>query len=255
MMPCIAAKSPWIVTTVPNPAARLRLIGVPYAGSGASAFAMWPRALPADVEMCAVQMPGREARLGEPPLTRWDDVIDRLAEALLPWTQQGPFALFGHSLGAMVAFEIARRWRRDRRPGPDHLFVSGCRAPHLPLDDPPTHTLPHEKFVHAVRRLRGTPEEVLDCADLLDTFLPALRADFTLWETYVYRDDEPLGVPISAYGGIEDEHADASTLQAWRAQTTSAFRQVMFPGSHFFVNADRAAVLAELARELRTIAR
>jgi medium-chain acyl-[acyl-carrier-protein] hydrolase len=245
----------WIVTTVANPRARLRLFCVPHAGSGASAYARWAHALPTDVEVCAIQMPGREGRLREPPLTRWDDVRDALAEALRPRTDK-PFALFGHSLGALVAFELASRFSGDRSRPFTHLFVSGCRAAHLPLDEAPIHHLPAEELVRELQRSRGTPDEVFESRELLDHFLPTLRADLCLYESYETRTARPedaLPVPISAYGGLEDDRVPAPALQAWRAHTTAAFRHVMFSGGHFFLKEHRAAVLSQLSAELRAL--
>src|SRR5207248_10941200 len=135
-----------------------------------SVFWAWPQAFPSTVEVCAVQMPGREGRLSEPPLTRWDEAVERLAEALLPWMQR-PFAFFGHSLGALLACELARRLARGGRSGPVHLFVSGRVAPHVAPDDP-TYNLPEEEFVRELRRLTGTPEDVLENAELRHLFVP-----------------------------------------------------------------------------------
>ena len=245
----------WLVTPVANPRARLRLFCVPHAGSGASVHARWAHELPADVEVCAIQMPGREGRHREPPLTRWDDVRDALAEALRPWMDK-PFALFGHSLGALVAFELAGRLSDDRSRPCAHLFVSGCRAPHLPLDEAPLHHLPAEELVRELRRSRGTPDQVFDAPELLAHFLPTLRADLYLYETYAaraHRQDDALPVPISAYGGLEDDRVAAPALQAWRHHTSAAFRHVMFSGGHFFLKEHRAAVLSQLSAELRGI--
>ncbi len=242
----------WLIVPAPNRAARLRLFCFPYAGAGASVFASWPRALPSDLELCAVQMPGREGRLSEPPITRWDMAVERLAGALLPWMDR-PFALFGHSLGAVLAFELACRLRRDRQAGLVHLFVSGRPAPHLPHDEPPTYTQPKAQFLREVSRWAATPKEVLQDDEIIEMFLPLLRADFGLSETHSCQSDVPLAVPISAYGGIDDEHAPPITVEEWRAHTTASFRRVTFPGGHFFLNENRAAVLSQLAGELRSI--
>ncbi|HEX8212555.1 MAG TPA: alpha/beta fold hydrolase [Longimicrobium sp.] len=247
----MATPSRWVrIPGGANPAARLRLFCFPYAGGGASVFFPWPRALPPEVEVCAVQLPGREERLHEPPITRWDELVDQLAGALVPWMDR-PFAFFGHSLGASVAFELAQRLRRDRRRGPVHLFASGRAAPHLPPSMAPVHHLPHEEFVHELRRLAGTPDEVLEKADLMEILIPLLRADFQLAETYTFQGDEPLAIPISAYGGVEDERVRPADVEGWRQHATGAFRRVMFPAGHFFVNEHRPFVLAELGRELR----
>jgi medium-chain acyl-[acyl-carrier-protein] hydrolase len=206
--------------------------------------------LPREIELCAVQFPGREGRLGEPPLTRWEDVIESIGRALAPWMVD-PFILFGHSLGALVAYEIARRACSDRSRTLVHLFVSACRAPHLPFEGSLIHDLPRSAFVTALSGMGGTPLEVLQCPELLEQFLPALRADFKLWESYTYQSSPPLTAPISIYGGSEDPLVTVPTLQAWRCHTSFTFRHAMFHGGHFFLKEQRAAVLTELALDLR----
>jgi len=242
----------WVVSPTPRPGMKLRLIAFPYAGAGASVFAAWCRLLPADVELCAVQMPGREGRLGESPITSWEDVIPKLAEALRPVLDR-PFVFFGHSLGAALAFELAHHLRRHLQPGPLHLFVSGRCAPHLPHKRAPTYNLPQPQFVHELGRW-GTPKEVLNDPELLDLFLPLLRADFGLSEMHAYRPETPLAIPISAYGGELDMHILPEDLDRWHDLTSAAFRRVLFPGDHFFLNEHRGVVLSELSKELHAIA-
>lgn len=241
--------SPWVVVPAPNPAARLRLFCFPYAGGGAAAYFGWGEVLPRTVELCAVQPPGREGRIAERPFDRVPPLVDALARELAPWLDR-PFAFFGHSLGAVVAFELARRLRRDGRHAPLHLFASGRPAPHLPDDEPPLHALPDDELLVELRRLRGTPDEVLQNTELMELLLPLLRADFAASETYVCAPEPPLVVPISAYGGREDVDVPEERLAAWREQTTAAFRHVMFPGDHFFQVENRDLVLEELSREL-----
>jgi surfactin synthase thioesterase subunit len=162
-----------------------------------------------------------------------------------------PFALFGHSLGAILAFEVARR---IRHPGLAHLFVSGRRAPHVPLDRPPIHDLPDSDLADELRRLAGTPEEVLREPEFASVFMPLIRADFRLSETYLYRPSPPLRIPITAYGGIDDAEVASAAVEAWSTHTTGACRRAMFPGGHFFIAENPAAVFADLVPELETIA-
>jgi medium-chain acyl-[acyl-carrier-protein] hydrolase len=243
--------TPWLVVLNPVASARLRLICCPHAGAGASMFLPWTRVLPASVEVCAIQMPGREERLSEPPITSWDQASTQAFEALAPLMDR-PFALFGHSVGATLAFELARSFRARQHAGLVHLFVSGREAPHVAAVIPPIHHLPDEEFVREVRALDGIPESLVQNAELMDIFLPILRGDFHLAEVYAYRADTPLTIPISAYGGVADASVPATLLDEWRAHTSASFRRVMFPGGHFFVNEHRAALLTEMSRELRT---
>lgn len=245
------ARHPWAIVPAPRPEATLRLLCFPYAGGGPWIFSSWAHLFPDDVEVCAVQLPGRGSRLGEPLITRWDDAIERLADGLTAWMDR-PFAFFGHSLGAALAFELACRLRRDRRTLPLHLFVSARRAPHVPQAPPLAHTLPHEEFVEELRRLAGTPDEVLCDPELMDVFIPILRADFALSETHSYRQEPaPMAVPITAYGGIDDHSVSEAELQAWRRHTTGSFRRVLIPGGHFYVTQARQALVADVADELR----
>jgi surfactin synthase thioesterase subunit len=202
-----------------------------------------------DIELCPVQLPGREDRFSEPSFTRLEALVAELAQALAPYMET-PFAFYGHSLGALVSFELTRTLRRQQRPLPIHLFVSGCVAPQLPATEPPIHQLPDEDFIQALRGLNGTPDAILQNAELMRVLLPLLRADFALYETYTYLPEEPLGLPISAYGGLEDSRAPRESVEAWRAQTAGKFVVRMYPGDHFFLHTKRNILLRGLRQDL-----
>jgi medium-chain acyl-[acyl-carrier-protein] hydrolase len=222
-----------------------RLFCFPYAGGGASFFRTWPERLPPDIEVCAVQLPGREDRFKETPFTELSALIDALAEVLYPYLDF-PFAFFGHSLGALISFELTRRLRRQKAPCPGHLFVSGSRAPQLPDPDPPIHHLPDAEFIEELGRFNGTPKAVLDNPELMEVFLPLLRSDIRLCETYVYDHEAPLDCPISAFGGLKDEEVSREELAAWCDQTRVRFNIQMFPGDHFFLNGKESNGLLEV---------
>jgi medium-chain acyl-[acyl-carrier-protein] hydrolase len=176
----------WLIRYAPPAVPRLRLFCLPYAGAGASLFASWPDLLPDGVELNAVQLPGRENRLREEPFTH--------LQPLLPGVGRGDTAvsrsslcLLGYSFGALLAFELARYLRRDGSPLPQHLFVLGRRAPHLESNAPPVHRYSDAELVAWMRDLGGTPTLILEHPELLPIFLPILRADLTLHETYDYR--------------------------------------------------------------------
>jgi medium-chain acyl-[acyl-carrier-protein] hydrolase len=239
----------WVIFPKPNPEARLRLFCFPYAGGGASIFRTWPSDLPAAIEVCAIQLPGRENRLREQAFTHLTPLVETLAQVLRPYLSL-PFAFFGHSMGTLIGFELAREFRRQRLPSPLHLLVSGRRAPQLLDDEPPIHDLPEPEFVAELRRLSGTPEAVLQNAELMQLLIPVLRSDFAINETYTYTPEEPLGCPISAFGGTEDEETTQEDLAAWREQTRVSFRLQMFPGDHFFLNSIRTPFIQALAQDL-----
>jgi medium-chain acyl-[acyl-carrier-protein] hydrolase len=161
-----------------------------------------------------------------------------------------PFAFFGHSLGALVSFELARFLRREYAIRLVHLFVSSHSAPQIPDREPPIHDLPAPDFVEKIRSLDGMPEKVLENGELMALIIPILRADFSMCETYVYQDAEPLDCPISALGGLYDRYVSRADLEAWREQTSAAFSARMFPGGHFYLNRERPLLLRALAQEL-----
>lgn len=235
------AYSDWIVFPKPNPQAKLRLFCFPYAGGAASVYRSWPEGCPAEIEICSVQLPGRESRWREPRFTAVGPLIQALSGSIRPFLDR-PFAFFGHSLGALVAFELARRLRREGATEPVYLFVSGRRAPHLPNPKPPIHDLPDSKFIDSLKQLNGTPDEIFQNPEALQLFLPVLRDDFAINETYSYALDETLEIPIWAFGGLSDEEAKLEDLQGWDAHTAVSFSLRMFPGDHFFLHGNRAAL-------------
>jgi medium-chain acyl-[acyl-carrier-protein] hydrolase len=249
-MTTATASDSWITRRKPSPQARLRLFCFPYAGGGVSIFRAWSDGLPADVEVCPVQLPGRGTRLMEPPFTRLSPLIEALTQALFPLLDK-PFAFFGHSLGALVSFELARQFRRQYAVQPVRLFISADRAPQIPNRDPPIHSLPEGEFLVELRRLNGTPREVLEDEELRQIMLALLRADFAIYETYRYSTEPPLTCPISAFGGWQDHRVNRGDLEAWREQTSVSFSLRMFPGDHFFLNTTQRPLLGALSQELR----
>ena len=248
-MPVTAAvaDSLWIRRPAPNPQARLRLFCFPYAGSTASAFRNWPDHLPACVEVCPLQLPGRENRLDEVPFTSLEPMVRTLANVLSPFMDR-PFAFYGHSMGTLIAFELARELRRLRRPLPVQLFVSGRCAPHISDPDKRLHKLSDAEFIEGLRRYNGTPEAVLNNAALMEFMLPLLRADFTACETYTCKGEQPLDIPISAFAGTEEYCRDM--LGAWGDQTSAHFEEELVTGGHFFLHSERARFVGIISRKL-----
>lgn len=244
------SSSHWVAVHQPNPRAALRLFCLPNAGSGSMIFRPWVKLLPQEYEVCAVRLPGRETRLLEPAYKRMEPLVEALVPGLLPFLDR-PFALFGHSMGGKLAFEVARRLRAEYGLEPVHLFVSGTRGPRLPRKDRVLYDLPEAEFIEELRRLNGTPQEVLEHAELMSLMLPLLRADFELVQTYTYRPGPPLGCPLTACGGLRDADVTREHLAAWRHETTGPFTLRMFEGDHFFIHGERPQLLRLVAQELR----
>jgi medium-chain acyl-[acyl-carrier-protein] hydrolase len=235
-----------------DPLAAVRLLCIPDAGGSAAVFRQWPKYIHPRIEVCAIELPGRATRLMEPPFTSMPVLIEALAGALNPFLDK-PFAIFGHELGALIGFELTRHLRRSSDPQPEHLFVGGSRAPQAPINSSPKYNLPDAEFIAELRTMNRTPVEVLDHPELMKLMLPLLRADFELAETYVYRSELPLDVPISAYGGLQDHDTTEEELKGWREQTAARFKLQMFPGDHFFLHAAQADLAGEIYRELAAI--
>jgi medium-chain acyl-[acyl-carrier-protein] hydrolase len=237
----------WVKVPKPNPDASMRLFCLPYAGGGTMPFRTWADHLPPQIEVCLVQLPGREARFRESPFTNITPLVQTLAQVLDPYLDL-PFALFGHSMGSLICFELARQLRAWQKPSPLHLFVSGRRAPQIPDRDPLMYTLPEGEFLQKLRQLNGTPKQVLESAELMQLFLPVLRADFAILGSYVYLEERPFDFPISAFGGLEDTIEPFNLLEYWNKQTCSSFSLQLFPGDHFFLNTNQQSLLENVGR-------
>lgn len=242
----------WVIRLKPNARAKLRLFCFHYAGGGAWSFHSWSDNLPSFVEFCSIELPGRGFRLAEAAFTSLDPLVRAIAEALLPHLDK-PFAFFGHSMGGLVSFELTRVLRRNKGLNPVHLFVSGHRAPQIPDLDPPLHNLPEPEFLDELRGLGGTPQAVLENAELMRLLLSTLRADFTVVETYAYAAEPPLDCPITAFGGLQDRKVSYNQLNAWQEQTNAAFSLHMLPGNHFFLHSAQALLLKLLSQDLHRL--
>lgn len=244
----MTAASRWIERQT-RAGARLRMFCFPYAGGGARTFRAWINRFGSNLEICAIQLPGRERRLSEPAIRRVDQAADILVEVLRPHIDL-PFVLFGHSMGAILAYEVARGLLRSVGVEPRGLFVSGHRAPHLPSRRRILHTLPRDELIAEIKALNGTPEEVFEHADLVDLVLPTLRSDFELVETYAQRAEPVLSCPVIAMSGSDDPEVLPDELTGWQSATTGPFKTVLFDGDHFYLNDVRSGLFETLAREI-----
>jgi medium-chain acyl-[acyl-carrier-protein] hydrolase len=241
--------TPWIVRPVPRDGAALRLFCFPYAGGGALVYRAWASSLPSFIDVCAIQLPGRETRLSEPPLKSMPQVIESVTDAIRPRIDR-PFALFGHSLGALLAFEVACHLARAGAPPPERLMVSGQAAPHRKrsrfingLDD--------DEFLDEVRKLGGTAPGVLANEDLRRLFLPLLRADIELCETYRCSISAPLSCPLTVFAGSSDPETQLDTLHEWGTHSSRRLVTRTFPGGHFFLHTEADAVIGAVSEALR----
>ena len=227
--------NPWFIRFQERPQATIRLYCLPHAGGGASTFRSWAAELPESIEVVAVQLPGRESRLRESLPGRIDELVQPLAVEIDRLSDL-PFACFGHSLGAVLSFELVRHQRRHGLALPTQLIVSGRNAPQLDSSHDKTfrHEMSDAELIDELRRLQGTPEEILENREFMAALLPVIRGDFKLVERYQYVEEPPLPVPLLAFAATEDKFTTRSGVEAWRQQSDISFRSKFFPGDHFF---------------------
>jgi surfactin synthase thioesterase subunit len=239
--------NPWLVYK-PKTAAKLRFFCFPYAGGGARSYQLWDTALPAAVEVFAVQYPGREGRFLEEPYSEPLPLVAAIQEAILPFLDR-PFAFSGHSMGGILAFEVARNLRRDNGLSPVHLFVTGCGDPQR-REERHTSDLSDAELIEELKRFNGAPTELLENSELMRIMLPYIRADFMVCEKYVYMPAAPLSCPITAVGGLQDTELTTERLAGWRHETSGHFSLRMVPGNHFFLHTAQPLILQTIARTL-----
>ncbi|MDQ1020031.1 thioesterase II family protein [Streptomyces afghaniensis] len=215
---------------------RLRLYCLPHAGAGASAYRAWGGRLGDGIEVVPVQLPGREARFTEEPATTADEIADGICAALADRGDQH-WALFGHSMGALIAYEVAHRMSAANRP-PAHLVVSGMTAPPLAArrGRPVAGARGDAELIDRIRALGGTPDDVLRSAEMMELLLPVFRADYQVCDGYRFTPRPPLSVPVTALGGAADPGVPITGLTGWRDLTTAGYAMRVFPGGHFYLN-------------------
>jgi len=245
-MKTLSRPSPWLRTTAVKRSAVVRLFCFPHAGGDATTYSSWVEEMPGYVETCLVQLPGRGSRIQEPAYRNLELLVAAMHEGLKEYLDK-PWVLFGHSMGALIAFEWARLLRRLNLPHPAGLIVSGKRAPQLPQRSRIIYDLPDAEFATELQKYNGTPQSVLEDRELWSILMPIIRADFELVQTYAYRPAPPLECSIDVFGGLQDDHVSKEDLFAWKTQTTDSFSLRMFPGDHFFVDSSRKQLTAATA--------
>ncbi len=238
----------WLRCPRPRPDARARLFCFPHAGAGATTYVSWAQHLPEDVEVWAVQLPGREERSREPAFTHLAPLLDAL-EPALRGAAAAPFALYGHSMGALIAFEVARRAEAAWGHGPVLLAVSGLAAPDRPRAGPPLHELPDDELLAHLAQHEGEHDGLAD-PSVRASVLPTLRADLAICERYVFTQGPPLRCPISAFVGTRDTTVAPAGLARWGFHTRRGFQTRALPGAHFFHDASRRQMLDALRQDL-----
>ena len=233
-----------------RPDAGQRLFCFPHAGVGPSVFRGWADQFAADAEVCLVQLPGREGRLRESPFESIANLMPALLADMRPLLDR-PFAFYGHSLGATVAFECARNLRRALRLQPEHIFAGASPAPQLPWNHSPMRSLPEDRFLSEMEKRYGAlPREVISDAEMRALVLPILRADIAMIEEYKYSPEAPLDCHITVFGGLKDHMVKRSELEAWREQTSGRFLLRMFDGNHLFLKSHKDQLLHSVAGEM-----
>ncbi|WP_035792211.1 thioesterase II family protein [Kitasatospora mediocidica] len=239
----------WVSVFHPVPDSAVRLVCLPYAGGSASFFFPVSRALaPKGIEVLAVQYPGRQTRRQEPGIDNIPDFADQIFAALRDQHDK-PLALFGHSMGAVLAYEVALRMRQAGLPAPVRLFASGRRAPSRYRDER-IHLGTDQDVVAELKELSGTSQVMLADPEVLAMILPAIRSDYTAVERYRHDPDQRLDCPVTVLTGDSDPRVSIDEARAWEGHTTGATELEVLPGGHFFL-ADRAAeVIGIVARGL-----
>jgi medium-chain acyl-[acyl-carrier-protein] hydrolase len=248
MKQAAARKSPvnlWFQNISELQSAPLRLFCFPFAGGGTLLYRSWMEALKPHAAICPACLPGRESRLNEPAIDRMEALLDALEREIEPHVST-PFAFYGHSMGAIIAFELARRLERNGRPLPRALYVSGARAPQFRLGHQPPPEPSDSELMEQLRKLEGMPREVLENPALLGVAMPALRADTRLYRNYVYQPGRPLQMPVYAYGGTTDPNVQRRHIEAWKEQTAGQFTSREFAGGHFFIQSAQKDFLESL---------
>jgi medium-chain acyl-[acyl-carrier-protein] hydrolase len=228
--------NPWILCPKPNPTANLRLFCFPCAGGLPSSFNAWSRHLWPDIEVCTIQLPGRGKRIQEPSIRNFSVLVQEIVLALKDELDR-PFVFLGHSFGALLSFEVIHHLGQQNYPIPKCFFVCSCGSPNRESSSPFIHNLPDPIFVKELsERYQAIPEVLQQDSELLNLFLPSLRADFTLFETYSYQPRMPLSCPINILAGWQDSAISFGDLWNWHRETAKDFNLFLLEGDHFFLH-------------------
>jgi surfactin synthase thioesterase subunit len=238
----------WIRALGPTSDVRARLFCLPYAGGGPATFRPWLKHLPSGMQLCCLELPGRESRILEKPLNDIHRLIAHIQASILTRLDR-PYMIFGHSFGAIVGFELLQNLAAGGYPPPALFMASGAAAPHL-QQQLGVSDLPDDAFIDFLGKCAGAPAALFDNPELLELALPALRADFEITDRYCYAPRPRLTCPIVALAGDCDPLVNASDLAAWQDHTSGAFRAYRPAGNHLYLRADNEAFFTLLRAEL-----
>jgi medium-chain acyl-[acyl-carrier-protein] hydrolase len=242
----------WFRIRRPNPDAKLSLFCFPYAGGAAAAYDTWPFRLTSGIEVLAVQPPGRAERMSEAAIPSLERMTSELLRAIAPYLTR-PFVFFGHSNGALIAYELARRLQLLNIGGLQHVVISAKRAPHLPAIAPPLHAKPRHEMIESLRTYNGIPDEILSDGEIIDMYLPTLRADFAISELHQHVREPKLRCDATLFGGTLDRHVPEEDLLAWTSELSGQITHHAFSGGHFFTSTAANEVLPVLDHVLRGV--
>lgn len=235
----------WLANKPINPQAQRRCFAFPCACANATFFRSWLGKVDPFIDFLPIQLPGRGLRFGEPCIENIADLVPALVSALLPFLDK-PFTFFGHSLGALIAYECAMLLQEQEMPEPLRLVVAAYHAPQVDRADETYHNLPDDIFKEKLKKLGGMPQEVFENEELMQLILPIGRSDFKLHETYTYLHRYQLNCPIIALGGDEDEYVSKALINRWSELTSNSFKQIIFKGGHHFISEHMDAILEVL---------
>jgi surfactin synthase thioesterase subunit len=238
----------WIANKPIRSEAKLRVLAFPCACAGASFFRTWMPQFPTEVDFLPIQLPGRETRFTEKRYEAMSELIPDLVQGLRPLLDK-PYIFFGHSLGALITYNLTRALQEAGVPGPQHIYVAAYRAPHMPNPNPQLHYLSDSAFLQALMEYRGMPEEVRKNAEILKLLAPIAKADFKLHETYLHQPGKQLDCPITVLGGSEDPFVSQVALQGWAELTTAKFCLEMYPGGHNFITEHVSTLIGTMLKK------
>ncbi|EMY6536364.1 thioesterase [Salmonella enterica] len=227
----------------------IQLFCFPYAGASASIFKSWQSFLPSHIEVVGIQYPGHGSRISEKPYSSSNDIVNEMLNNIFNF-QKKPFALFGHSMGAMIAFDLAKRIVTSLKQKPIHLFISGLAPPQLRKINNFNKTRTNNELINLMEQLGGTHSEILSNKELMGLILPALRSDFQIADNWFVEDVFDLSIPLTILGGDADNEVPEESLTYWSAYTTKKTTIKIYSGDHFFINTNKYQILNDISTQL-----